>query len=116
AGADARHQLDARVCVVTRVSLADVMQQRSDEEQIGPADTTNERRGSRGRFEKVSVHRVAVVRVVLEPAAHGLPLGETRTNRSYWSSASKACTAPGPAESSETSASRLSAAHGSPGA
>ena len=74
AGADGADQLDADLGVVARVALADVVQQRTEHEQVGPIGAGDERRRVGARLHEVPVDGEAVVGVALRLAAHGLPL------------------------------------------
>jgi hypothetical protein len=69
-------QLDADLGVVARVALADVVQQRTDDQQIGAVDPIGQRGGVDGRLEQVTVDGEAVVGVALGSRADRRPLGQ----------------------------------------
>ncbi len=75
-GADLRGHHHADLGVVTGESLADVVEERSEQQQVGALDPVGERRRVRGGLEQVPVDGVAVVRVALGFVAHGGPLGQ----------------------------------------
>jgi hypothetical protein len=75
-GPDAGHELHPGVGVVTRVALAQVVEPRAHEQQVGARHAPGERGGARDRLAHVPVDGEAVVGVALGPAAHGLPLGQ----------------------------------------
>ena len=64
------------VGVVAREALADVVQERADEEQVGPLDRVGQLGGQRGGLEEVPVDGEGVVGVALRLVAHGGPLGD----------------------------------------
>jgi hypothetical protein len=70
---DARHELHSGVGVVTGVALAEVVQPRAHEQQVGPGHAPGEGGGAGDRLTQMPVHGEPVVRVALRPAAHGLP-------------------------------------------
>ena len=65
---------DARLGVVARPALADVVQQRTDQQQVGPVDVASERGRTDGGLDEVPVDREPVHGVALRPAAHPLPV------------------------------------------
>ena len=73
---DALDELDADLRVVARVPLAEVVEQRADDEEVGALDPSGQVGGVGGRLPQVPVDGEAVVGVALRPAAHGRPLGE----------------------------------------
>jgi hypothetical protein len=75
-GRDAADDLDAGVGVVAGEALPDVVQQRADEQQVGPAHGARQRGGVGGRFPQVPVDGEAVVGVALGLVLHRLPLGQ----------------------------------------
>jgi len=60
--------------VVTGPALADVVQQRGQQEQVGTAHVPGEDRCPRGGFHQVTIHRVGVQRVALGPVADPVPV------------------------------------------
>jgi hypothetical protein len=62
--------------VVPRIALADVVQQRADEEQVGSRDITQELPGVHHRLQQVPVDGVGVESVPLRLAPHRPPLGQ----------------------------------------
>ena len=60
--------------VIAWGSLAEVVEQRSEQEEIGPIDTAGEGGGVGGRLPQVAVDGEAVVGVALRTAAHRRPL------------------------------------------
>ena len=62
--------------MVTGKALADVVQQRTDQEEVGSFDRVGELGGQRGGLQQVTIHGEAVVSVALRLVAHGGPLGE----------------------------------------
>ena len=74
--ADAVDDLHADVGVIARKALADVVQQRADEEQVGPLDVADELGGVGGRLAQVPVDGEAVIGVALRLVPHRSPLWE----------------------------------------
>ncbi len=62
--------------MVAGPTLADVVQQGAEQEQVGPVHVTGRRRRARRCLDQVPVDGEAVVRVALRPAAYPLPLGQ----------------------------------------
>ena len=62
--------------VVARIALADVMQERSHQEQVGTLHLIHERRSFGGSFAKVAVYGEAVIHILLSQATAGLPFGQ----------------------------------------
>ena len=73
---DACHELDSHVGVIARVALAEVVEPRGDEEEIGPARRHGQVGRFRGRFQEMPIDGEAVVRVVLRAAPHRFPFGK----------------------------------------
>ena len=67
---------DAVVGVVAGIALAQVVEQRAHEQQVGATHRAHDVVGARHRLEEVTVDGEAVERVALRLAAHPLPLGE----------------------------------------
>jgi hypothetical protein len=72
---DVLDDLHADGGVIPGEPLADVVQERADEEQIGPFDPVGQLGGERRGLQQVPVDGVRVVRVALGLVAHGGPLG-----------------------------------------
>ncbi len=70
---DERHPLGR---VIARVPLAEVVEQRPEQQQVGTIDPAGEGGGVGGRLPEVAVDGEAVVGVALRAAAHGRPLRE----------------------------------------
>lgn len=64
----------ARDGVVAWPALADVVQQRGDEEQVGAAHAAGQFGGADGRLDEVAVDGPDVYGVALRPAAYALPV------------------------------------------
>ena len=73
---DAPRDLDAGVGVVAGKTLAEIVQERAEEEEVGSGDLAGQHARLRHTLEEVPVDGEAVERVALGPAAHGVPLGE----------------------------------------
>ena len=73
---DAVDHLHADRRVVAGESLADVVQEGADEEEVGPLDRVGELGGQRGRLEEMTVDGEGVVGVALGLVADGRPLGD----------------------------------------
>jgi hypothetical protein len=69
-------QDDAGVGVVAGATLAHVVQERADQQEIGAPHRAHEVAGAGNRFEEMPVDGEPVKRVALRLAAHGVPLGE----------------------------------------
>ncbi len=67
--------------VVAWVALADVVQQRADEQQVGTVDLAGVVGGVRRGLEQVPVDGEAMHRVVLCPAAHRVPFRDQRAQQ-----------------------------------
>ncbi len=76
AGGDPLHQRDPRVGVVSRVPLAEVVEERADEQEVGAFDAAGQGLGARRGLHQVTVHGELVERVALRAAADGGPLGD----------------------------------------
>ncbi len=74
ASADAVDHPNADGGVVARETLADVVQESADEEEVRPLDGVGEPGGQCGGFEEVTVDREGVVGVALGLVADGRPL------------------------------------------
>ena len=74
AGGDALDDLHAHRRVVAREPLADVVEQRADEQEVRAFDPIGQAGGIGGGFEQVPVDGVRVVGVALRFVAHGGPL------------------------------------------
>ena len=74
ARADGRHDLDTGFGVVARVSLADVVQQRADHEEVRTVDAACPLAGVRRGLDEMPVDGEPVVGVALRPAADVRPL------------------------------------------
>ena len=68
-----RHHLAGQQ-VVTGPALADVVQQRDDQQQVRPGHGPGQRSGVGRRLDQVPVHGVGVQRVALRAVAHPLPV------------------------------------------
>ena len=83
--AHARRELldddDARVGVVTRKALADVVQERAHQQEVRSCDRARQERGLRDRLEQVAIDGVAMERVALRFAANRFPLGEDASDK-----------------------------------
>ena len=73
---DPLHQLDADFGVVAGIALAEIVQPRADEQQVGPLHAIGEARRLHRGLEQVPVDGEPVIRIVLRAAAHRLPLRE----------------------------------------
>ncbi len=62
--------------VVAGPALADVVEQRGDEQEVGAADAAGEGGGADGRLDEVAVDGPGVDGVALGPAVHPLPVGQ----------------------------------------
>ncbi len=62
--------------VVSRPALADVVQERGHQQQVGAADPAGEGGGPHGRLDQVPVDRPGVDGIALGAAAHPLPVRE----------------------------------------
>ena len=76
AGGDGLREHDAVVGVVAGATLAQIVQQRAHQQEIGPAHRSHVVGGARDRLEQVTVDGEAVERVALRLAAHAVPLGQ----------------------------------------
>ena len=76
AGRHDRGQRDAVVGVVTRAALAQVVQERADQQEVGPTDPTHAFARACHRLQEVPVDGEAVERVALRPEPHRVPLGQ----------------------------------------
>ena len=74
AAGDGPQQVDPDLGVVTRVALADVVEQRAHQQQVGPVHPVDETGRLRGRLHQVPVDGEAVVGVALGPGSARLPL------------------------------------------
>ncbi len=113
-GRDRRGDRGAGRTVVAGQALADVVQEGGQHEQVGAGHLAGVRGGLGGGLDQVPVDGVEVHRVVLGQPAQPYPLGQppdrsARTGRTPPIPGS----APGPAPSSVSSASRDTARHGS---
>ncbi len=75
-GRDAQHDLHADRSVVSRVALADVVEQGADEEKVRTLHPIGQAGGIGRRLEQVPVDRIGVIGVALRLVAHGGPLGD----------------------------------------
>jgi hypothetical protein len=73
----ARHDLTGHA-VVTGPALADVMQQRRQQQQVGAGDVPGQRGRVGGALHQMPVDREAVQRVALRPVPHPLPVRDQR--------------------------------------
>ena len=73
---DVVHQGHAHHGVVAGVALANVVQQRAEQQQVGPLDTIAEIGGACDCFEQVAIDSEAVIRVALRTAPIGFPFGQ----------------------------------------
>ena len=73
-GPDHPHQLNADVCVVTRVALAEVMQPRSNQEKIGATNPADHIRRVRRRLAEVTVDGEPVIGIALWLRSNRRPL------------------------------------------
>ena len=73
---DALHELDADLGVIAGVALAQVVQPRPDQQQVGAAHAHRQRRRFRGRLQQVPIYGETVIRVVLRTASHRFPFGK----------------------------------------
>ena len=76
AGGHAADELHAHLCVVARVTLADVVQQGADQQEVRSLDPVGEPCGQCGGLQEVPVDRIGVVGVALRLVADGGPLGD----------------------------------------
>ena len=60
--------------MVTVAALADVVEQRTEQQQVRPRDPPRQRSRFDRRLDQVPVNRVAVQRIVLPAVANALPL------------------------------------------
>ena len=67
---------DAGLGVVTRPALAHVVQQATDEQQVGSRHAPGERRGVGGALDEVPVDGETVDGIALRPAAYPGPVGQ----------------------------------------
>ncbi len=65
-----------RHAVVAGIALADVVQQRGDQQQVGPVDVAGELRRGGGGLDQVPVDGEPVPGVALRQGAHLVPLGQ----------------------------------------
>ena len=73
--ADLRRDGLAHLAVVARPALADVVQQRGDQQQVGPVDVPGQLGGGGRRLDQVPVDGEPVPRVALRQRPHPVPLG-----------------------------------------
>jgi hypothetical protein len=78
ARADLCNEFDTHVGVITRSTLADVVQQGADHKEVGTIDAIDESGGVRGRLTEMPINSEAVIGVALRSAADNPPLGEDR--------------------------------------
>ena len=76
AGGDVGGDGHADLGVVPGKALPDVVEQGSDQQEVGPADPVGQGGGVGGRLQEVPVDGEAVVRISLGLVAHRRPLGE----------------------------------------
>jgi hypothetical protein len=76
AGRDGLHERDASGGVVPGVALAEVVEERADEQQVGAFDPSSEGLRARRGLHQVPIHGELVERVALRAAAHGRPFGD----------------------------------------
>ena len=108
-------ELDPDLRVVARIPLADVVQQRADEQEVRPCDVAHVVACVDDGLQEVTVDGVACgTRCAAAGCARGATPGSIRLNRSYRSSASIVSTRCGPAPSRPTIAWRVRSVHGSP--
>ena len=80
-GRDGADEHDTRVGMVARGALADVVEQRPDEQQVGPGDVAGVVRRLYRAFDEMTIDGVAVERVALGPAPDGTPLRKDACRR-----------------------------------
>ena len=73
---DVGNDLHPDLGVIAGETLADVVQERTDDEKIGTIDATGSLACVRGRLHQVPIDGEAVVRVALRLALHARPLGQ----------------------------------------
>ena len=76
ASSDTVDDLDADRGVVARKALADVVQQRADQQEVGSFDPVGQLGRQGGGLKEVTVDRVGVIGVALRLVAHCRPLGD----------------------------------------
>ena len=69
--------------MVTRVALADVVEQGPDEQQVWPLDPVDQQRRLGRGHEQVPIDGEAVVGVALRSGPAGLPFGQDRDEQSH---------------------------------
>ena len=69
-------QLHAGVRVIPRLALAEVVQERAHQQQIGSIHGAHEFAGVGHRLQQMAIHGVGVEGVALRQAAHAAPLGQ----------------------------------------
>ena len=74
ARAETARELDTDLDVIAGVALAEIVQQRTQHEQVGAVDALRERRRIGNGLEQVPVDGEPVVRVALRPRTHRRPL------------------------------------------